>query len=68
MRYEEVKRMIEKELTKKRAGLTWVELKQKLDLPYTTLCPEWIKQLEEDIKLVRIKDAGSRAHRWSLEG
>lgn len=65
MRYEEAKELIRRELSKWPDGLTWRELKARLDLPYERFCPEWTKSLESDIGLVRRPGRG-RAHLWSL--
>lgn len=35
------------------SGLTWKELKERLELPYKNLCPEWTKRLEEETAYVR---------------
>ena len=65
MRYEELKKIVHEELSHSREGMTWNQLKDSLALPYKTLCPEWIKQLEEDIGLNRRKGE-SRSLVWSL--
>lgn len=67
MKYEEVKTLIRCQ-HRLRSGLTWQELKDQLNLPYKTLCPEWIIQLEKDINLVRQRTGKSRAFIWSLRG
>lgn len=66
MRYDEVKYLIKAELSRQPSGLTWVELKERLDLPYKTLCPEWTTQLEEEIGLTR-KRSGGRAFTWTIK-
>ena len=66
MRYEEVKHLIKAELSRQPSGLTWGELKERLDLPYKMLCPEWTAQLEEEIGLNR-KRSGGRAYTWTLK-
>jgi hypothetical protein len=58
MRYTDFRDRIRRELRRNRGGLTWTELRQRLDLPYTHPCPEWTEQLEEDIGLRRVKGAG----------
>ena len=45
--------------------MTWNELKIALDLPYARPCPEWVKQFEKEIGLVRRKGAG-RALVWRV--
>ena len=66
MRYDDVKQLIKAELKETPQGLTWAELKNRLSLPYKTLCPEWTIQLEEEISLVRKKGIG-RAFVWSID-
>lgn len=65
MTYHEFKSAIQQHLRRSRAGTTWVELRDKLGLPYERACPEWTRRLEEDIGLVRSKGAG-RALVWGL--
>ena len=65
MRYEDVRERIQHELSKRPDGLTWRELKERLDLPYKRFCPEWTKSLESEIGLVRER-RGGRAYVWSL--
>jgi hypothetical protein len=65
MRYAEFRDLIEEELRKSRDGLTWAELKERLRLPYSVACPEWMRRLEEEIGLVRSKGDG-RAYVWSV--
>ena len=65
MKYATFKSAINVKLKKQPDGLTWEALRESLDLPYTKPCPEWIKQLERDIGLVRTKGSG-RAYLWHL--
>jgi hypothetical protein len=67
MTYAEFKHSIGSKLRKNSAGLTWNQLKTALDLPYERPCPEWVKQLEKEIGLVRGKDVEHRARVWRLE-
>jgi hypothetical protein len=46
-------------------GLTWRELKRAAALPYERPCPTWVKRLEADIGLQRVKGP-TRALRWTL--
>jgi hypothetical protein len=55
MRYVEFKSTIERHLKRNRRGTTWVELREALALPYTRPCPEWTRQLEQEICLMRSK-------------
>ena len=66
MKYIEVKSLIKNELEISRDGLTWQELKERLNLPYNRLCPEWTSQLEIDIGLSRNKGT-TRALIWTLK-
>ena len=65
MTYHEFRDGIERELRQHRSGLTWAELKQRLQLPYNRPCPAWVKQLEREIGLQRAKGPG-RAYVWTL--
>lgn len=65
MTYLEFKAAIQQHLRRSRAGATWVELRDKLGLPYERACPEWTRRLEEDIGLERRKGAG-RALVWQI--
>ena len=66
MRYVEFKSAIEKKLRKHPGGLTWSQLKERLDLFYERPCPSWVKQLEREIGLRRVKGAG-RAYVWKVD-
>ena len=65
MRYVEFRKAIAGELRKQADGLTWSQLREHLNLPYERPCPTWIKQLEEDIGLLRERGAG-RALIWKM--
>ena len=65
MRYVEFRNSIEEELLRNRAGLTWAELKERLNLPYKQPCPEWVKRMEEGIGLSRARGTG-RAYVWRI--
>ena len=65
MRYVEFRDAIHQALRRVPAGLTWVELKGRLKLPYKTACPEWVRQLEQEIGLVRERGAG-RGLTWRV--
>jgi hypothetical protein len=66
MRYVEFRDAILSELRKNPNGLTWLELKRRLDLPYKRPCQTWIGQLEEEIGLTRAKGT-SRAFVWKVK-
>ncbi len=59
MTYVEYKHLIKEALDAEPAGMTWKELKEALDLPYKTPCPEWMKRLEREIGLDRTEKAGN---------
>ncbi len=65
MRYSELKESIQNALLENPAGLTWLELKSSLKLPYKIPCQTWIYQLEEEIHLERANKIG-RAMVWKL--
>jgi hypothetical protein len=67
MRYEEFRKAIQRELARSRAGLTWVQLRDRLRLPYERACPAWTAQLEQEIGLSRGRNGkGGRALIWKL--
>lgn len=66
MRYLEFKTSIQRHLQKHRNGATWPELRDALSLPYARPCPEWTRQLEKEIGLIRHKGTG-RNLVWSLQ-
>ena len=55
MRYTEFRDAIQKELRQMPEGLTWVDLRDRLGLPYDRPCPTWTRQLEKEIGLSRVK-------------
>jgi hypothetical protein len=65
VRYVDFRDVIKKELRRNPGGLTWTELKQRLDLPYDRPCPSWVRQMGEDVGLSRSKGSG-RAYVWKL--
>jgi hypothetical protein len=65
MRYVEFREAIHKELMGNPEGLTWVELKQRLGLPYEQPCPTWVKRMEQEIGLTRARGA-KRAFLWKI--
>ena len=65
MRYVDFRDVIEKELRRSPAGLTWTELKQRLDLPYERPCPAWVRQMGREVGLSRSKGSG-RAYLWKV--
>lgn len=65
MTFPEFREAIQSELRRTRAGLTWVELRERLGLPYDRPCPEWTRRLEEEIGLSRLKEGG-RSLVWKV--
>ena len=65
MKYVEFKKLIHDELVRNPAGLTWGELKSRLDLPYDRPCPTWVKQMEDEIGLSRARKT-QRAYTWKI--
>ncbi len=65
MRYVEFRDAICEELRRFPAGLTWATLKSRLRLPYSSPCPEWVKQMEQEIGLSRQRGSG-RAFTWRV--
>ena len=58
MRYDEFRDAIHKALRRSRSGLTWAQLRERLDLPYDRPCPAWTKRLEREIALSRRRGGG----------
>jgi len=67
MRYVDFRDTIREELLWNPEGLTWKELKERLELPYKTPCPTWISRLEQEIGLSRARGSG-RAYVWTVRG
>jgi hypothetical protein len=65
MTYEEFRDTIQKELKKNPDGLTWTELRAKLKLPQVVPNNKWVRQMEKDIGLLRVKDR--RGIVWRLK-
>jgi hypothetical protein len=65
MRYVEFTGLIREELLRNPSGLTWVELRERLDLPYNRPCPTWVKRMEEETGLSRARGSG-RAFVWRI--
>lgn len=66
MRYVDFRDSIKGILERESEGLTWRELRERLDLPYRTPCPEWLGRMAREDGLVREPGAG-RALIWKLE-
>lgn len=55
MRYTEFRDLIVNALREHPHGLTWAELRTKLDLPYDRPCPSWLNRMEMETGLSRRK-------------
>jgi len=66
MRYSDFKEAIRTELCANRAGLTWVEIRDRLALSYKQPCPEWVNRLEKEIGLRRSRGA-TAAYVWKID-
>ena len=65
MRYVDFCDAIQEELDRNPSGLTWAQLKERLDLPYNRPCPTWIRRMEQEAGLSRAKGSG-RAYIWAI--
>ncbi len=65
MRYVDFRDLIQSELSRNPAGLTWAELQEILELPCKRPCPTWVRRMEEEIGLERVQGSG-RAFVWKL--
>jgi hypothetical protein len=65
MRYAEFRDKICEELRRVPAGLTWLDVKAQLSLPYNIPCPEWVRQMEREVGLSRERGSG-RALIWKF--
>ena len=65
MKYAGFKESIQKALEGNPDGLTWLELKNSLNLAYKIPCQTWIYQLEQEIHLERSNKKG-RVLVWKL--
>ncbi len=63
--YEQFRNRIRSALTTSKEGLTWGELRERLRLPQKVPNNVWVRRLERDIKLLRLK--GPSGTRWRLE-
>jgi hypothetical protein len=65
MRYVDFRDMIQEELRRNPAGLTWAELRERLDLPYDRPCPTWVRRMEQEVGLSKTKGSG-HAYVWRV--
>lgn len=64
--YEKFKMQIETALKAEPNGLTWTEIKQRLNLPQRVPNNQWVRKMEADIGLTRTKEA--RGIVWRIKG
>lgn len=65
MRYVDFRDVIRNELRRNPDGLTWAQLRERLDLPYKSPCSTWVYRMEQEIGLKRSRGSG-RAFVWKL--
>jgi antitoxin component of MazEF toxin-antitoxin module len=65
--YEDFKEAVIEVLSALPNGCAWSELKQKAKLPQLTPSPMWVKKLEDDACLKRIRDPATSQIIWRLE-
>ncbi|MCD4701759.1 MAG: hypothetical protein K8S24_07890 [Candidatus Aegiribacteria sp.] len=65
MRYVDFRDMIQSELRGTPAGLTWPQIQESLELPRKRPCSTWVRRMEEEIGLERVRGSG-RAFVWKL--
>jgi len=66
MKFTEFRDSIQKELLTHPSGFTWIELRDRLSLPYDRPCQNWINRLEQEIDLVR-KEQMRGAYVWKIK-
>jgi len=67
MGYEQFKAAIRDVLSTIPDGLTWTDIRQKLSLPQRVPNNLWVKMMERDINLVRVKDARTGKTIWRTQ-
>jgi hypothetical protein len=65
VKYTEFRDQVRSALRGRKRGLTWAELRERLDLPYDRPCPNWTRRLEQEIGLTR-RPGNGRAHVWTI--
>jgi len=63
--YEKFKKQIEDVLRTESKGLTWTEIRNKLGLSQKVPNNRWVRQMEKDIGLQRVKE--DRGIVWKLK-
>jgi len=66
MSYEEFKQIIKETLEKAPNGLTWTQIRERRPKLYQKFpANQWVRRMEKDIGLIRIRKAGKTL--WSLK-
>ena len=65
MRYVDFRDQIRQELQKNPEGLTYAELKERLNLPYDRPCQSWVRRMEQEVGVSRARGAGP-AYVWKI--
>lgn len=65
--YEAFRDRVRRTLREAAHPLTWTDIRTKAGLPQSFPNNQWVRRLEEDISLIREKDAHGIIH-WSLAG
>ena len=63
--YPEFAEKIRRELSRRKDGLTWSQIRDGLQLPQRVPNNAWVRRMERDIGLVRVKTA--KGTMWRLE-
>lgn len=66
MTYEHFREVIRSTLSKAGYGLTWTEIRTTAALPQMFPNNQWVRRMEQDIGLLRIKDGNGIMH-WTLK-
>lgn len=66
MTYEDFRDKIEQVLRSSKTDLTWTEIRTIAGLPQLFPNNQWVRKMEKDIKLCRIRDAHGIIH-WGLK-
>lgn len=64
--YDDFKDKIADILKTSKSPLTWAQIKEKAGFPQKVPNNKWVKQMEEDIGLKRIKDKKTKQTLWSI--
>ena len=65
LEYEEFRDAVQATLGSTERPMTWTEIRTKSKLPQKWPNNQWVRRLERDISLLRIRDANGIIH-WSL--